>query len=391
MYQKLKIAMVLSNPFVNDPRVFKEAKALVGNGYEVTVFAWDRRCKYPRYEEKDGIIIRRVRIKSLYKFGLLQLPGLFFFSVKAICLILRSKFSIIHCHDLETTLVGFVAKKLSGAKFVFDAHEVDYYAFTHFLRNVTVQLARIIEKLSARTADIVLITDVGQKEKYERHKNPEKIIFVPNYLDLSFLSARRQKENDKTGEKTFTIGKVGSFYSWDGTEEIIEATAILLSKGYSVNLLLAGTCASANKKEIERRLKKINPEYLKVTGKYDYSQLPEIYSDIDISLIPSHVNSVQKFVTHTKFFEALYYQTPVIVTPAGEISRIIEEERCGIVIDSSSPEKIAGAVEVLIADPLLIKTMGENGKRAVLEKYNWDVSAKNLIGAYVRLRDERLN
>lgn len=389
MHQKLKIAMVLSNPFVNDPRVFKEAKALVNNGYEVTVFAWDRKCKYPRYEEKDGIIIRRIRIKSLYKFGLLQLPGLFFFSVKAICSILRSKFSIVHCHDLETTLVGIVVKKTTRAKFIFDAHEVDYYAFTYFLRNVTVQSARVIEKLSARMADCVLITDIRQKEKYRRHEKPEKIIFVPNYLDLSFLNARQQKESDKSDKTTFTIGKVGSLYSWDGTEEIIEATVILLSKGYSVNLLLAGTCASADKKDIERRLKKISPEHLRITGRYDYSQLPEIYSDIDISLIPSHVNSVQKFVTHTKFFEALYYQTPVIATPAGEMSRIIEDDGCGIVIDSPSPETIAEAVEVLISNPSLIKAMGENGKRAVLEKYNWDISAKNLLGVYERLRCER--
>ena len=32
-----RVAMILSNSFTNDPRVFKEAKALADNGYQVTV------------------------------------------------------------------------------------------------------------------------------------------------------------------------------------------------------------------------------------------------------------------------------------------------------------------------------------------------------------------
>jgi len=43
---KKKILMILSKPFVIDPRVYQEAESLVKNGYEVTVIVWDRRKDY---------------------------------------------------------------------------------------------------------------------------------------------------------------------------------------------------------------------------------------------------------------------------------------------------------------------------------------------------------
>ena len=36
------VVMLLTNDFVSDPRVEKEAVALIGAGWDVTVLAWDR-------------------------------------------------------------------------------------------------------------------------------------------------------------------------------------------------------------------------------------------------------------------------------------------------------------------------------------------------------------
>jgi len=49
----MKILMILSNPFMVDPRVYKEAKALTEIGYEVTVIVWDRRGEYEKERGLD--------------------------------------------------------------------------------------------------------------------------------------------------------------------------------------------------------------------------------------------------------------------------------------------------------------------------------------------------
>jgi glycosyltransferase involved in cell wall biosynthesis len=49
------------------------------------------------------------------------------------------------------------------------------------------------------------------------------------------------------------------------------------------------------------------------------------------------------------------------------------------------PAKIAQAIDQLIADPALGQSMGRNGRRAVLELYNWAQEEKKLDQFYRRL------
>ena len=46
--------MILSNPFMVDPRVSKEARSLVNNGHKVTVIVWDRKNDYSESEGVEG-------------------------------------------------------------------------------------------------------------------------------------------------------------------------------------------------------------------------------------------------------------------------------------------------------------------------------------------------
>ena len=69
------IFMILTNGFNPDVRVYKEAKFLVQNGYNVTILCWDRKCKNElKIEENiDGINIKRFKIQSKPGSGMKQL------------------------------------------------------------------------------------------------------------------------------------------------------------------------------------------------------------------------------------------------------------------------------------------------------------------------------
>ena len=44
--------------------------------------------------------------------------------------------------------------------------------------------------------------------------------------------------------------------------------------------------------------------------------------------------------------------------------------------------EIAAAIDRLVEEPELAQRMGENGRKAVLEKYNWPVEEKKLLDLY---------
>jgi glycosyltransferase involved in cell wall biosynthesis len=76
-----------------------------------------------------------------------------------------------------------------------------------------------------------------------------------------------------------------------------------------------------------------------------------------------------------------------VVAPsfAEEVAYIVRETECGLLVDPSNPDEIAEVLDQLARDASLRRRLGENGRRAVLEKYNWEAEAGRLIQMYDEL------
>jgi glycosyltransferase involved in cell wall biosynthesis len=83
-----------------------------------------------------------------------------------------------------------------------------------------------------------------------------------------------------------------------------------------------------------------------------------------------------------RLFEYWANGLPVIVNKGTESARIVQEVGGGILIDENNPREIAGAFSKLVKDRDLAKRMGNAGRRAVEEKYNWDNIFPNLLKFY---------
>lgn len=57
-----KIVMIRSQPVNPDVRIEKEANALVKNGHNVSILAWDRDGSCSQMEIKSGYTIKRMRL-----------------------------------------------------------------------------------------------------------------------------------------------------------------------------------------------------------------------------------------------------------------------------------------------------------------------------------------
>ena len=73
---------------------------------------------------------------------------------------------------------------------------------------------------------------------------------------------------------------------------------------------------------------------------------------------------------------------PVIASNFSFWQEIIEDAECGICVDPLNPEEIANAIQFIIVHPEEAEQMGKNGRRAVEEKYNWDIEEKKLLEFY---------
>jgi len=80
---------------------------------------------------------------------------------------------------------------------------------------------------------------------------------------------------------------------------------------------------------------------------------------------------------------------PVIASNFPLWKEIVEGDNCGLTVNPLDSREIAGAVEYLIDHPDEAKKMGENGKKAATEKYNWGTESKKLLAIYEDLLEGR--
>ena len=86
-----------------------------------------------------------------------------------------------------------------------------------------------------------------------------------------------------------------------------------------------------------------------------------------------------------KMFEYMAAGLPVISSDIKLWKEIIDDAECGICVNPLEPKEIAEAIDYIVTHPEEAEQMGKNGKKAVLEKYNWDVEKKKLFEIYNNL------
>jgi glycosyltransferase involved in cell wall biosynthesis len=359
-----KVLMLLSNPFLPDPRVEKEAKALGQAGHEVTVLAWDRAGANEPTFPGDGFKVIRVPTRSSKGHFFLGLP---MFSAKAIWKGLRSDFQVVHAHDFDTLPQATFLAKIKGAKLVYDSHE--HYAKMIML-DMPGTIADMIDRWEARLvskADLVIAANDPIMEHLDHHVAGKKVV-VMNCIDLPPAPPVRMKH---AGRIILFYG--GALEPGRYILELLEA----VRKHEGCELRIAG------KGRLEPQVKEAASQCPRITflGYVDQATVVKETSGADavVSLLdPSNEN--YRIATPVKLLEAMAVGVPVITTKGTLTARIVEEEGCGIALDWS--EEAFSSALTRLKDEAAWLSMSNNARKAAEDRYNWKVMKGRLLQAY---------
>ena len=84
----------------------------------------------------------------------------------------------------------------------------------------------------------------------------------------------------------------------------------------------------------------------------------------------------------TKLFEYLAVGLPVLYSGFPKLRKFVETIGAGYPVDSTEPRKIAEAIDYLCGHPELCKELGENGRRAVVNRFCWEREEQKLLAVY---------
>ena len=365
--------MVLSNPYEPDPRVYKESRSLVNAGYSVTVLAWDRLALWPARQIIDGLEIIRIQSKGTYGSGLYEIYRFINFYLEVLKYVKKIKPSIIHCHDLDTSIIGLIADKFYKIKgFIYDAHEPDYYG--HFPVLGKYLLDRL-EKFISRKAKKLFVTNLIQVNKFEKFGINSPIL-LRNVPDLYVKNDYRRSTKSKP-----VIGLIGYIKPGTGINILLETAYKLREDFPNLHVQLIGKIFQPYEPEFKRLISKFN-SIVEYVGFVPYPKVLEYYKKFTISILLYEKNSEFRYITPTKLYEAMAFGVPVLVSSVGDVELILSKYQCGILLKNLDFQEVYKMARELLSDQSLLEKYSRSCRLAFRKEFNWLTAEKQLLSAY---------
>ena len=234
-------------------------------------------------------------------------------------------------------------------------------------------------RLVRRCAGIVVVTEPIAKRYSRLHKN---VRVVANYPDWQSVDDLTPMARDG---RTCVIS--GSLDRDRGLSQVFEAMAILKQRDVEVPLELAGPSTSeeylrslwdeANRLGISRQVR-----YHGILSKSKSLILQQQASIGLVTYLPFQ-NCI--IGLPNKLMECMALGVPVVCSDFPIYREVAGETGAAIMVDPTKPTQIADAIESLVRNPALARQMGEAGRQAVRNRFNWQAESKKLLDLYHQL------
>ena len=89
-----------------------------------------------------------------------------------------------------------------------------------------------------------------------------------------------------------------------------------------------------------------------------------------------------------KMYEYMATGIPVLMSNFPKIFQFIERVNRGLTVNPLDEREIVEKINWFFDNPQEMQRMGLDGRRAVIEKYNWNIEEKKLLALYKKLIEE---
>lgn len=377
-----------------DVRVQKVGKALTDAGHVVHLVCRNRQG-LPTTEQVDGMAVHRMpplagvaaRLEASTSFPFFANPRWYRLAHGTFR---DANVDIILCRDLPLAPLALAVGRSLRRPVAIDIAEhypgllADLYNSQDFkvgnllLRNPL--LASVVERASLPRADSVLVVVEEMAERLAtmgvRRERLTVVSNTPMRSRIELMGAvARHPWNPGEPLRLVYLGKIETSR---GVGVVLDAIARVGSRvQVQLDVFGAGTSLAADQARAESL--GIGPS-VTFHGQQPYEavlrQLPRFHAGI----IPHHATDHWNYTIQNKMFDYMAARLPVIVSSMPPAARIARETGAGLVFRDRDPDSLAQILGAF-PDAATQHAMGEAGRRAVLDRYNWDQDGARLVSA----------
>jgi PEP-CTERM/exosortase A-associated glycosyltransferase len=291
-------------------------------------------------------------------------------------------FDLIHAHSPALNgLAGAIAAKKLGLPFVY---EIRAFWEDAAVGNGTGRegsprywLTRMLENHVVKQADrVAVICDGLRSDLIARGFAPAKIFVSPNGVDMDMFGNPPAPDTKLAADlglagKT-VIGYIGSFYDYEGLDDLIAAMPLMASDAH---LLLVG----GGPMEKQLRVQAENSaakDRIYFVGRVPHEDVERYYSLVDILAYPRKAMRLTELVTPLKPLEAMAQGRLVAASSVGGHRELITDGVTGTLFAPDNPGALAASLDQLLADRTHWAQRRRTARAFVAKERNW---RKNII------------
>jgi glycosyltransferase involved in cell wall biosynthesis len=360
----------------SDTRIFlKESKTLAEQlPFKVVMMVADGQGNIN--QENNG-----VSIHDLGHLGENRIKRAFVGSWRALNSVRKIKPALVHFHDPELIPLCLILKVL-GHKVIYDVHEdvprqtINKHYLPMIIRKPISWVIGAVEWVGAKAFNAIVPATPKIAKRFPVHKT----VTVQNFPIPDELLCGEPAPYLK---RPASFAYVGAISKIRGAEEILCALA-LFGDTYPVILELAGNISPY---KFYEKLKMLPGwKLVQYHGIASRKQIACILTKVRAGLVILHpISNYLDDSYPVKMFEYMSVGIPVIASDFPLWRRIIEGARCGLLVDPMKPEVIAETMRWILEHPAEAEAMGQRGRKAVEQIYNWNIESLKLISLYKKL------
>lgn len=286
----------------------------------------------------------------------------------------QQRVTVWHGHDYKSDLIGLILRKFRPMKLVTTVH-----GFTR--ETARTRLYYHIDNWCLRRYDqVIAVSPLLMQHCLDHGVSADKLTYVPNGIDPTEFKRQRDTIAARTrlnmNPDTTNIGVVGRLSIEKGVDRAIHALAAIRENNHEVQMHIVGD--GPQRSTLEKLASELNvKDNVIFHGWQKDSHL--FYESMDSLLLPSHTEGCPNVV-----LEAMAMGVPVAATNVGNVSELLDNGKCGIILPDDHTQWPTQMAMMLRSEPWR-RVMARAARNRVKQQYTFEHRMQRVLGVYDRL------
>ncbi|WP_026952545.1 glycosyltransferase family 4 protein [Algoriphagus mannitolivorans] len=281
----------------------------------------------------------------------------------------RYSFELVYSNTLAV-IVGSIWAKRNQIPHIWHIHEILLGP---------APLVKLLAKMLDSSTPKPIAVSQAVADHWQAQLQNAQIEVIPNGIPYEgFLNAKGALKTElQLSPKSVLIGMIGRINPGKGQLFFLEMADKIAKKYPEAHFVLVGDPFPG----YEYILEEVEQEIIKkkLESRVSYlgfrTDIPEVMASLDIFVLPS----VLPDSFPTVILEAMSAGKPVVATKSGGASEMVLEGETGFLIPIKNVKTGSAAISTLIEDPSLRNSMGEKGRKRVLEKFSLESFEQKVV------------